>query len=389
VRVAIVAESSIPSINGVATSVCRVAECLRDLGHEALVVAPGPAPRTYAGHGVHATRSVPLRQFQVGLPTNDVDDALARFRPEVVHVASPFVLGARGLGAAHRAGVASVAIYQTDVPAYLGQHGPGPLGRGAASTAWRWIRRIHSLADRTLAPSSAALRDLRAHGVPRTHLWARGVDTRLFHPGWREDAMARALRATLAPNGEVLFGYVGRLAPEKELHRLGELAGIPRSRLVIVGDGPSRAEVGAVLTEAVAASATRPNLPPVFLGRREGEDLARAYAAMDVFIHAGTHETFGQTLQEAAAMELPVVAPARGGPLDLVRHGQTGFLFDPDVPGALSACAGHLAGAPAERVAMGRAGRDAVAGRSWRSLTDQLLDHYRAAQVRCLSVRTG
>jgi phosphatidylinositol alpha 1,6-mannosyltransferase len=376
VRVAIVTESFLPTANGVTTSVCRVLERLRAAGHESLVVAPRPAPRSYAGHRVHAVASVPVRQFPVGLPSGEIEEVLAGFRPHVVHLASPFVLGARGAAAAQRLGLPAVAVYQTDMPSYLAQHGRGAVGRGAARAAWGWVRRVHAMADLTLAPSSAALDDLARNGIPRTALWGRGVDTALFHPGWRDDAGARALRRTLASDGETLLGYVGRLAPEKELHRLAELAAVPHSRLVLVGDGPCRVEVGAQLAEAVAQAPGRPNRAPVFLGRRDGDDLARAYAAMDVFVHTGTRETFGQTLQEAAASGLPVVAPARGGPLDLVKHGVTGYLFQPDTPGALGSAVAVLAADPAARASMGAAGLAGVAGRSWETLVDQLLGHY-------------
>lgn len=375
-RVAIVTESFLPTANGVTTSVCRILECLRAAGHEALVVAPRPAPLSYAGHRVHAVASVPVRQFPVGLPSGEIEDVLAGFRPDVVHLASPFVLGARGAAAAQRLGLPAVAVYQTDMPSYLAQHGRGAVGRGAARAAWGWVRRLHAMADLTLAPSSAALDDLTRNGVPRTALWGRGVDTALFHPRFREDAGARALRRTLAPEGETLLGYVGRLAPEKELDRLAELGAVPRSRLVLVGDGPCRAEVGALLAEAVARAPGRPNRAPVFLGRRDGDDLARAYAAMDVFVHTGTRETFGQTLQEAAASGLPVVAPARGGPLDLVQDAVTGHLFDPDLPGALRDAVTVLAEDPAARAAMGAAGLAGVGGRSWETVVDQLLGHY-------------
>jgi phosphatidylinositol alpha 1,6-mannosyltransferase len=376
VRVAIVTESFLPTANGVTTSVCRVLERLRAAGHESLVVAPRPAPRSYAGHRVHAVASVPVRQFPVGLPSGEIEEVLAGFRPDVVHLASPFVLGARGAAAAQRLGLPAVAVYQTDMPSYLAQHGRGAVGRGAARAAWGWVRRVHAMADLTLAPSSAALDDLARNGIPRTALWGRGVDTALFHPGWRDDAGARALRRTLAPDGQTLLGYVGRLAPEKELHRLAELAAVPHSRLVLVGDGPCRVEVGAQLAEAVAQAPGRPNRAPVFLGRRDGDDLARAYAAMDVFVHTGTRETFGQTLQEAAASGLPVVAPARGGPLDLVKHGVTGYLFQPDTPGALGSAVAVLAADPTARASMGAAGLAGVAGRSWETLVDQLLGHY-------------
>ncbi len=376
---AIATESFLPSLNGVTTSVCRVAESLQAQGHTAMNIAPGPAPATIAGPVVKTLPGVPVRGFRAGLPTAGVRRALRDFRPDVVHVASPFLVGARGLHNAEAFGIPTVAIYQTDMPNYVRQHGPGAIGRGASSITWEWIRRMHSKADLTLAPSRPTLEALRAHRIPRTDLWGRGVDTRLFRPEWRQDPQTLALKQALAPHGEVILGYVGRLAPEKELHRLTEVAQIPGTRLVLVGEGPSRNELGARLAEAVAGAPGRPNLPPAFLGPHTGEDLARAYATFDVFVHTGTKETFGQTLQEGAAAGLPVIAPAVGGPLDLVDHGRTGYLFDPDRPGDLARWVQELVDAPSQRETMGQAGPQMVAGRSWDSLTTQLLGHYERA----------
>lgn len=379
VRVAIVTESFLPALNGVTTSVCKVLECLRADGHDALVVAPGttpwsetPAPDRYMGYPIHTVSSLPIRQFRVGLPSYEMETVLHRFRPDVVHVASPFVLGVRGLIAARALGIPSVAIYQTDMPSYIRQHS-GPAGNLTARAAWRWIRRIHSQADLTLAPSSAALQDLAEHDVPRVALWGRGVDSTTFHPDRKSEEGTAALRRRLAPNGEVLLGYVGRLAPEKELHRLRELNSLPGTRIVLVGDGPSADQLRAELPGAA------------LLGRQEGTDLAHNYAAFDVFVHTGTRETFGQTLQEAAAAGLPVVAPARGGPLDLIDQGRTGLLFDPDTPGALRQAVTQLVTGPdaaERRAAMGQAGRARVEERSWPALTDQLLEHYARAMGR-------
>ncbi|WP_010147868.1 glycosyltransferase [Serinicoccus profundi] len=375
VRVAIVTESFLPALNGVTTSVCKVLECLRDQGHDALVIAPGTSPwspvmtpERYAGFPVHTVTSLPVRKFRVGLPSYELETVLHRFAPDVVHVASPFVLGVRGLVAARALGLPSVAIYQTDMPSYIRQHA-GPAGDLTARAAWRWIRRIHEQADLTLAPSTSALADLAAHDVPRIALWGRGVDADLFHPDRREDPGTALLRSRLAPRGETILGYVGRLAPEKELHRLTELASLPGTRLVLVGEGPGREILQAQLPEAV------------FLGRREGADLAEAYAAFDVFVHTGTRETFGQTLQEASAAGLPVVAPARGGPVDLIEPGVTGSLFDPDARGALRDAVVPLVGSGAAelREQMGRAGRARVEERSWPALVDQLVDYYAQA----------
>jgi phosphatidylinositol alpha 1,6-mannosyltransferase len=379
VRVAIVTESFLPTVNGVTTSVCRVVEELRRRGDEVVVIAPRTredGPVVLHGTPVHRVASVPVRQFDVGLPTPEIERLLEGFAPDVVHVASPFVLGARGLAAARRLDLPTVAVFQTDVAAYVRQHTPGPAGAAAAATTWRWIRRIHGWADLTLAPSSAALSDLRDQGVPRTAFWGRGVDATLFNPAWRLDALTRALRRELAPDGERLVGYVGRLAPEKEVERLAEVADLPATRLVVVGDGPSRRALGAVLAEAVAASPTRPNRPPVFLGPRHGDDLARAYACLDLFVHTGTAETFGQTIQEAGATGLPVVAPRRGGPVDLVTDGDNGYLFDPDRADDLREQVSRVLGSPDQAAGLGRRGRLRVRARSWSALVEDLAGHY-------------
>ena len=142
---------------------------------------------------------------------------------------------------------------------------------------------------------------------------------------------------------------MGRLATEKRVDLLAGITALDGVRLVIVGAGPAEA-------------ALRQQLPgAVFLGERRGEELAAIYASLDVFVHSGPYETFGQTLQEAAASGLPVVAPAAGGPLDLVEDGVTGYLVPPSDPGAFTAAVARLAADPATRAAFGAAGRRKVA----------------------------
>ena len=211
-------------------------------------------------------------------------------------------------------------------------------------------------------PSTAAAASLHARGIDRVWLWARGVDTTRFDPAKRSERW----RAELAPGGEVLAGYVGRLAPEKRVELLAPVATLPGVRLVLVGSGPAE------------AAARRAMPAAVFLGQRHGEELASIYASLDLFVHSGPHETFGQTLQEAAASGLPVVAPAAGGPLDLVSHGETGFLVPPGDPGALAGAVAGLAADSGLRARQGRAARQRVLGRSWSALGDELIGHYEA-----------
>jgi phosphatidylinositol alpha 1,6-mannosyltransferase len=136
-----------------------------------------------------------------------------------------------------------------------------------------------------------------------------------------------------------------------------------------------------VLTEAVAGTPGRPNRSPVFLGARQGDDLARAYAALDLFVHTGTRETFGQTIQEAGATGLPVIAPRAGGPIDLVTDGVNGYLFDPDRPGSLREHVCRVLASPDRRAELGRRGLERVRGRSWDAAVDRLLEHYASVLV--------
>lgn len=363
-RVAIVTESFLPTLNGVTTSVCRVLEHLALRGHEAMVIAPdGRGPSQFAGFPVHRMPSVAYRQFPVGIPGPQLAGLLAGFAPDVVHAASPFILGAQAVTAANRLGVPSVAVFQTDMAKYAGRNG---LGKPATALAWRVIRRIHQGATLTLVPSTASWNDLERIGIERLARWGRGVDSTLYHPRRRQDEATRILRASFADDDQVVVGYVGRLAPEKELHRLSALRRIRGIRLVLIGDGPARHALERRLA----------HLDPVFLGALRGEELATAYAALDVFVHPGTTETFGQTLQEAQATGLPVVAAAAGGPLDLVRHGVDGFLADPRHDHSLRRAVLDLAQNPEERARFGEAGRRAVVGRTWTALGDELIGHF-------------
>jgi phosphatidylinositol alpha 1,6-mannosyltransferase len=365
-RIAIITESFAPDLNGVSNCVQRVAAHLAQRGHQPLIIAPEPASTTRADqpgpfpYPVERVPSVSLPGypgFRLGLPSRAIRSALTRHGTDLVHLASPVFLGASGGTVTRHLGLPSIAVYQTDIPAYARAYGWHGAGEAAA---WRWLRRIHNGADRTLAPSSAVMTQLRAHGFERLWLWGRGVDLTCFGPGNRSDE----LRRQLAPGGEVLAGYVGRLATEKRVDLLAGVARLPGVRLVVVGGGP-------------AAEALRERMPTaVFLGEQRGAQLARTYASLDVFVHSGPHETFGQTLQEAAASGIPVVAPAAGGPLDLVDHGVTGFLAEPGHEAAITAAVAQLAADPELRAAQGEAGRRKVQTRTWTALGDQLIGHY-------------
>jgi phosphatidylinositol alpha 1,6-mannosyltransferase len=359
-RVLVVTESFLPQVNGVTNSVRRVLDHLAARGHHAQLLAPS-GPDEYAGARVVRTTSVAMptyRDFPVGMASrHTLRKVIAEFAPDVVHLASPAMLG-RTAGAVARAeGIPVVAVYQTDLIGFAARY-PFP---GATALMRKLTTSIHGPADLNLVPSTASRDQLAELGVPNIVLWPRGVDTRQFHPDHRSED----LRAEVgAEPGEVIVGYVGRLAAEKELDLLAAVQHIPGHRLVLVGGGPEEGRLRSLLPGAH------------FLGVRHGADLGRIVASFDVFVHTGSTETFCQAAQEALASGVPVVAPDAGGLRDLVRPGENGLLF---APGDGCDLYGHLETLVGDRMARIRMGLAAYAGvrdRSWAAVNDSLLAHY-------------
>jgi len=365
-RVAVVTESFLPTVNGVTHSVMKVLETLKTNAHDALVIAPTTVSSTYLGFPVVTCPSIPLVGFPVAIPTPAIGQALDAFRPDVLHVAAPFWLGSQALSYGARKAIASVAVYQTHVAGYMERYGltfaTSLLGAVTAAT--------HKSATLNLAPTIESKAYLESMGVPRVEVWGRGVDGELFTPRRRAQQGAFSLRQRWAAPGHRIIGYVGRLAPEKQVSRIREVCGIPGTQVVIVGDGPNRRELEVAFRDHNV----------VFAGRLTGEELADAYAAMDIFVHCGTEETFGQTIQEAQAAGVAVVAPNRGGPRHLIRDSHTGYLVDSSRWGAFREKVLHLLEHPEERNRMSRNAREAVKGKTWQKNNEELLAYYSQAR---------
>ncbi|TRZ56170.1 MAG: glycosyltransferase family 1 protein [Streptomycetaceae bacterium] len=359
-RIALVTESFLPQINGVTNSVLRILEHLASEGHEALVIAPESVdgPDTYAGFRVKRVPSIEVKGLlPLAFPQRMIEPLIDGFSPDVIHLASPIFLGNFAAKIAQRLEIPSLSVYQTDVAGFARHYGLSV----AHSSLKKWVAKIHSQTSRTLAPSRWSCLDLEKSGVKNVHLWQRGVDAIKYSPARRDEELRSNL---LGENRDrKIVGYVGRLANEKRVDDLAVLDRRSDIQLVIIGDGPARAKLVRALPNAV------------FVGYQSGEQLARYYASLDIFVHTGKHETFCQSIQEALASGVPVIAPNTGGPTDLVNHGLTGYLIDTANSLALSKSVTEILNNPDHEFMRIRA-RESVIDRTWNLVNRQLIGHY-------------
>lgn len=366
-RIAIVTETFLPSVDGVVTRLKHAVERFTDLGHEVMVIAPDLGVYEHHGARIVGIRPVTLpfyKHRRFTLPNPTVDGIIRGFHPDVVHAAQPLLLASSGAYAAHRQRIPLVASYHTHLPRYMDLYKAWTWGKPAV---WWQIKRNHALADVNIATSQTMHDELVARGIHNLHVLQRGVDTVAFHPRFASGEMRE--RLTHGRPDRTLLVFVGRLATEKEIQRLEPMM---RRRddvtLAIIGDGPYRRE----LEELFEGTDTH------FPGFMEGEELASAFASADAFVFPSITETLGLVILEGMASGLPVVAARSGPTCEQVTDGVNGLLFDHDDSASLDRALDRLAD-PALRETI-RANARAEAERfSWEKASDDLLRYYEMA----------
>lgn len=353
-RYAIVTETWPPEVNGVALTVQGLERGLRDRGLEVSLLRPrqpGDQAATAQPHE-RLMRSLPLPRYpglRIGLPATRLLQARWReARPDAIYVATEGPLGWSALRAARHLDIPAATGFHTRFDAYMRDYGAAFL----APVAMGWMRRFHNSADATLVPTRELQDFLVARGFRNVLRLPRAVDTTLFSPRHRDDA----LRAQWGADAQVPVAiHVGRIAAEKNLglavraFRALQLAQ-PRARFVFVGDGPERARLA------------RENPDFVFCGVQRGEALARHFASADLFLFPSRSETFGNVTLEALASGVPVVAFDYGAAREHLRDGEHGAaVIDGDEAGFVRACV-RIGNEPGLRAAMASAASSAVAG---------------------------
>ena len=384
-----------PQVNGVSVVTALSVSGLRKRGWSCGVVAPQYPNEAFDafdalhfGDGVADThfalpsvRFPPYPDLRLAAPLyGAVRRAVDRFRPDLVHCETEFMIGRLGQMAAARAGAPIVTSYHTDFGRYTHAYGVPWLH----STVTAYLARFHRRGQRAYTPSEPARQDLLNMGVADVEVWGRGVDIELFHPTNR----SMPLREALGLTDKFVFVHVGRLAAEKNVHVLldafrqaREL--LPRGsvHLLIAGSGPAEPELRRRAPESVT-----------FLGNLDRQNrLPDIYASGDAFVFASLTETLGLVVLEAMASGLPVVAIAAGGVVDHLRDEHNGLavpLADlTTMTDGLKENMVRLVREPVLRRRLAVAARRTAETRSWQCELDRLEQSYREVHAAWLTSR--
>jgi len=367
-RVAIFTEAFLPKVDGVTKSAYMTLRYLQETGREVIVFATDIAPRAVGKSTVVPLPSVSVPsapETRLAFPTSAIRRHIDAFQPELIHLFSPMLMCAAGISEAHRLKIPVIANYQTDIPGYIETHYGLPF---AAPAMRRWFKYMHNRCHLTLVGSQKTMQDIQHMGIRRLRLWRRGIDLQRFGPHKRSELWRLRMQNGVKDPNVLRCLYVGRLAPEKRVDLLIEVAKLPNVALTIVGDGAQREELEHLFAD------TNTN----FVGYAYGEMLAEIYASADVFVFGGPNETFGQVVQEAMASGLPCVIVNRGGIVDLVEDGVNGILCEP-TPEAFAAAVSRLQQDRELMVRMGAASRRMAEQRPWAAIMAELEGYYKEA----------
>jgi glycosyltransferase involved in cell wall biosynthesis len=289
-RILVATDAWHPQVNGVVRTLTMMTEAAKELGVDISFLTP-QSFRTFA------LPSYP--DLRLALPSpSKAAQLIAAARPDAIHIATEGPIGLLVRRYCRKHGLPFTTSFHTRFPEYVSARLPIP-----ESWVWMVLRWFHNGSRSVMAATPALANELRARGFRNVVLWPRGVDVSLFHPREVDLGLPRPI-----------FICVGRVAVEKNLEAFLDLD-LPGTKL-IVGDGPARAALARKYTQAV------------FLGARQGEELAQAYAAADVFVFPSKTDTFGLVLLEALASGLPVAAFPVTGPRDVIGTEPVGTLND-------------------------------------------------------------
>jgi glycosyltransferase involved in cell wall biosynthesis len=307
--------------DGVAKTLYELVRTIRDRGMEVGVWSPSVSPTGDSKVPVHKVSSFPLPlypDYRVAAPLGKTVAQLDRFRPHVIHIATPDIGGKKFLDYAKKRGLGVLATYHTDFPSYLKYYHLSPL----KELLWKYFRDFYNECDAVYAPTRKVAGSLERRGIRDVDLWPRGIHRERFHPRFR----SRELRKRWGAEGKKAILFSGRFVWYKGLEIFVRVYGLFKGRrkddvrFVLLGDGPVRGDLKTRMPDAV------------FTGYLKGEELSRAYASADILLFPSITETFGNVVLEALASGLPAVVSDIGGCQEVVKDSGGGCVARAEDP---------------------------------------------------------
>jgi phosphatidylinositol alpha 1,6-mannosyltransferase len=354
--------------DGVSLTLNRLVAFLEESGMEVLVFGPTihkPALEHYGRLVDVPSIAIPGRpEYRMTLSfTKEAQIELEHFDPDIVHIATPDLLGYKALKWARRKGKVIVASYHTHFPSYLKYYRMQFL----ESVGWKYLQWFYGHCAQLYVPSTSMLETLRHNGVNGDlRIWARGVDSTLFSPTKRDETW-RHLHGF--SEDDVVVTFVSRLVWEKNLKLFAETVNAvaaqnPNLRALVVGDGPAMDGLREILPDAV------------YTGFVTGEELAKAYACSDLFYFPSDTETFGNVTLEAMTSGLPCIVADAVGSKSLVDHGENGYLIPVSEPEKFKSAIAELASDAGLRKKMGELSLQKSKHYTWDQINAKLLSYY-------------
>jgi phosphatidylinositol alpha 1,6-mannosyltransferase len=354
--------------DGVSNTLNRLVAHLDKRGYEVLVFGPWtPEPAMEHVGNYVPVYSIPAPgrpeyRITLGFPSTE-KQKLRDFDPDLIHIATPDLLGFRALRYAMKNDIPVVSSYHTHFASYLKYYRLKFLER----PLWKYLHWFYRNNEHLYVPSPSMIQELRRERVAcELKLWSRGVDTNLFNPGQRDPVWRRSLGFS---DDDLVIVFVSRLVWEKNLDmvvrvfgRIDKLA--PAVRTLVVGDGPARTQLAKHL----------PNT--VFTGYLTGRELARAYASGDIFFFPSDTESFGNVTLEAMSSGLPAVVARAVGNMSLVDDGKTGYQVEASDEARFTECLLEIIESSELRNKMASLSRIKAQSYDWERILDQLVSYY-------------
>lgn len=364
-KIAIYTGVYIKNQDGATKTLYELTDSLLKKNNEVGIWAFSVSPQKREGLSLHKVRAIPLHfypEYQIALPFPRIKKELNSFKPDVIHIAAPDLVGIFLIKYAEKKNIPLVMSYHTDFPSYLESYKIDFLRK----TVWKYFKWFYNKAKVVFVPTEEVAQDLAGKGIKNTKIWSRGIYRKIFKPKFR----SRTMRIQWSAQGKKVILYSGRFVWYKDLKTFIEVyqmfkKGGPKNVVfVLLGSGPIEKELKMSMPDAI------------FPGYLYGKDLSKAYASADIFFFPSTTESFGNVVQEALSSGIPAVVSDIGGCKEIINNSGGGLIARAKNTDSFYHCCNRLVSEKRLYRKLRRNGLKYSKKRNWEKINDIVISEY-------------